>query len=225
MHFPTTCIDHFFKYPDAVRKYANTLNFQPQPEGRWPGQRTKELHLENDTLFNYTCQKYLHNFYTTDQLKGNYRNVGYKALMYFQKVSSEYDKGWVHSDVPYVHTTIIYLTPNASLNSGTSLFRPKESEGVILSTKNNLKKRQFYLDQITGEEAEKYRLEDNGNFEETIRFSNVYNRCIGFDGSNWHSANSFAQDSKEEERLTLIIFWMEIVGPQTGLQRTQMEVF
>ena len=96
---------------------------------------------------------------------------------------------------------------------------------MILSTKNNLKKRQFYLDQITAEEAEKYRLDDNGNFEETVRFSNVYNRCIGFDGSNWHSANSFAQDSKEEERLTLIIFWMEITGPQTGLQRTQMEVF
>ena len=52
MHFPTTCIDHFFKYPDAVRKYANTLTFQPEPEGRWPGQRTKELHLENDNLFN-----------------------------------------------------------------------------------------------------------------------------------------------------------------------------
>ena len=76
MHFPTTCIDHFFKYPDAVRKYANTLTFQPEPEGRWPGQRTKELHLENDNLFNYTCQKYLHNFYTTDQLTGTYGSVG-----------------------------------------------------------------------------------------------------------------------------------------------------
>ena len=221
MHFATTCIDNFFKYPDSIRQYANSMEFQRDPQGRWPGMRTKELHLENQDLFSFTCQKYLHNFYTTDQI--NNRNVGYTALMYFQKVSSDYDKGWVHSDIPYVHTTIMYLTPNAYSDSGTSLFRPKKNSDPILSTKNNSKKRQFYLDQITSEEAEKYRLEDNSNFEETIRFSNVYNRCIGFDGSSWHGANSFMES--KEERLTMIIFWAEISGPQTGLQRAQMEVF
>ena len=70
--------------------------------------------------------------------------------------------------------------------------------------------------------AEKFRIESNNDFEETVRFSNVYNRCIGFDSSHWHCANDFSKN--KEPRLTLIIFWYEIFSGQSGIQRKDMEV-
>ena len=218
IQFPTTCVDNFFKYPDEIRRFGLSLDFKPEPKGMWPGTRSPELALISSSFKNAICSKYLKLHLASPM-------VGYKCAAYFQKVDAKAGQGWVHNDTPHLHTNLIYLTPNASLNSGTSVYRPKEGVGPMITSRNNTKKRDFNLNKITAKEAEKFRLESNADFEETIRFSNVYNRCIGFDGSNWHSANSFAQDSKEEERLTLIIFWMEIVGPQTGLQRTQMEVF
>ena len=74
------------------------------------------------------------------------------------------------------------------------------------------------------EEAEKFRIQSNNDFEETVRFANVYNRCIGFDAAEWHAANQFSQTNEEESRLTLIVFWHEISCAQTGLQRSEMEI-
>ena len=50
MHFGTTCIDDFFKYPNAIRKYANSLEYSPDEAGKWPGVRTKSLHLLDENL-------------------------------------------------------------------------------------------------------------------------------------------------------------------------------
>ena len=94
----------------------------------------------------------------------------------------------------------------------------------MYTTRNNMRKRDFNLGKLPPEEAEKYRTESNSDFEETVRFANVYNRCIGFDAMEWHAANEFAQKDETEPRLTLIIFWSEISSGQTGLQRAEMEI-
>ena len=222
IHFATTCIDNFFKYPDAIRDYANSLEFYSEFNSipkNFPGKRTKEISLINPKLAQYINAKYLYNHYSSNS------SIQFKTDMYFQKISGEFDKGWIHSDDRIVHTTIMYLTPNAQLDSGTSLWIPKKGSYPLIEDINDTEiKLKFYTNKISSEEAEKHRLKWNDNFDEVTRFANVYNRCIGFDGSQWHSANNFSQTDKKEERLTLIIFWVEIVGSQTGLQRTQMEV-
>ena len=218
IHFATTCIDNFFKYPDAMRDYANSLEYD-SIQKNYPGRRTKDLGSINPTLSQYIKAKYLVNHYPLGA------PIQCKTEMHFQKIGDEFDKGWVHTDDRIVHTTIIYLTSNPSLDSGTSLFSPKKGryplipDSDIIATKHKL-----FTKEISLEEAEQHRLKWNDNFDEVTRFSNVYNRCIGFDGSQWHSANDFAQNDKEEERLTLIIFWLDIIASQTGLQRTQMEI-
>jgi len=218
IHFATTCIDNFFKYPNAIRDYANSLEFD-SVQKNYPGRRTKELSSVNPTLAQYINTKYLVNHYPMGA------PIQCKTEMHFQKISGEFDKGWIHGDDRIVHTTIVYLTPNASLDSGTSLWIPKEGRHPLIPGQDIISiKHKAYTNKINSEEAESHRLKWNGNFDEVTRFSNVYNRCIGFDGSQWHSANNFAQNEKEEERLTLITFWVDIVGPQTGLQRTQMEI-
>ena len=222
MHFGIVCIDDFFKYPNAICKYANSLEYSPDEHGRWPGVRSKSVQLLDENLHLAIVKKYLSNFYTMGNIMMDL--VQYSSDVRFQKVSNKYGGGWIHNDGEFVHTTIVYLTPNVSDDSGTSIYIPKEDSMPIAvpDIKCRQKMVNFYKSQISLEETEPYRLKNNSPFKEVIRFSNVYNRCIGFDGSNWHSANNFANVEGEEERLTLIIFWGSIIGPQTGLQRTKM---
>tara|TARA_R100001086_G_scaffold186878_1_gene105033 strand:+ start:1181 stop:1855 length:675 start_codon:yes stop_codon:yes gene_type:complete len=222
IHFATTCIDNFFKYPDSLVNYANSLEFTTLSweggEQVWPGKRSKELHILHPALYDDISKKYLYNHYT---LRDKDTSVSYHSQMHFQKVDSEYDKGWIHLDDGIVHTTIIYLTPDANPAGGTSLYVPKKGIDPLVEPPNDYMKRKFYADEEKALEADKHRLEWKNNFEEVTRFSNVYNRCIGFDGSQWHGSNNL---SSKGERLTLVIFWQEITGPQTGLQRSQMEL-
>ena len=217
--FATTCVDNFFKHPDEVINLADTLDYKPEPKGMWPGARSPELHLVSPSFKNAVCTKYL-------KLHLSAPMIGYQCAAYFQKIgaaSGGSGEGWVHNDTPHLHTTIIYLNKNENLKSGTSIYRPQKGVGPMVTTRNNMKKREFNLGNITNEEAKKFRLESNSDFEETIRFLNVYNRCIGFDACEWHAANEFSQKTKDP-RLTLIIFWNEISSGQTGLQRSEMEI-
>ena len=215
IHFSTTCIDDFFDYPDVIRNYATSLEYKPSLTGQWPGERTELLEKLNPLLHSNICTRYLLNHYKYNDL------IKFNATAYFQKISSKFSKGCIHTDYPNYHTVIIYLTPNASLDSGTSLYRPKK---VTMKSINKLKQK-FNLGAIDNEKIEKYREEFNNNreefnsnFEETDRFNNLYNRCIGFDASIWHGANNLQSN---DERLTLIIFFNSIIGEMTGLQRSQ----
>ena len=218
--FSTTCVDNFFKHPDEIVYLAETLDYKPHSEGLWPGARSPELHQVNPALKTAICTKYLKLHLSSAPM------IGYQCVAYFQKIgaaSGGLGKGWVHNDTPHLHTTIIYLNKHENLKSGTSLYRPKKGIGPLYTTRHNMKKREFNLGKLSTKEAQKYRTESNADFEETIRFSNVYNRCIGFDACEWHAANEFSQNIKEP-RLTLIIFWNEISSGQTGLQRSEMEI-
>ena len=218
--FSTTCVDNFFKHPDEIVYLAETLDYKPHSEGLWPGARSPELHQVNPALKTAICTKYLKLHLSSAPM------IGYQCVAYFQKIgaaSGGLGKGWVHNDTPHLHTTIIYLNKHENLKSGTSLYRPKKGIGPMYTTRHNMKKREFNLGKLSTKEDEKYRTESNADFEETIRFSNVYNRCIGFDACEWHAANEFSQNIKEP-RLTLIIFWNEISSGQTGLQRSEMEI-
>ena len=223
--FATICVDNFFKYPDEIVNLAETLDYKPHPEGMWPGVRSPELQLVSPFFKDAVCTKYL-------KLHLAASMIGYKCAAYFQKIGSASGgsgEGWVHNDTPQLHTTIIYLNKNENLKSGTSCYRPKKGIGPMITTSAekqklyNSTKKEFNLGNITAEEVAKLRAESNSNFEETIRFSNVYNRCIGFDAMEWHAANEFVQKTKDS-RLTLVIFWSEISSGQTGLQRSEMQI-
>ena len=215
--FPITCVDNFFKHPDEIVRFAESLEYKPEPKGMQPGVRSEPLDKISPSFHNAICAKYL-------KLHLSAPMVAYRALSYFQKIDAQADRGWVHNDTPNLHTHLIFLNKNANLNSGTSLYQPKKGVGPMITTRNNIKKREFNLGKISAEEAEKLRIESNNDFEETVRFANVYNRCIGFDAAEWHAANQFSQTNEEESRLTLIVFWHEISCAQTGLQRSEMEI-
>ena len=81
MLFPITCIDNFFKYPDSIREFAESLEYTPEPKGMWSGKRSPELDLISPSLKNAVCTKYLKLYFASPM-------VSYKCITYFQKSRS-----------------------------------------------------------------------------------------------------------------------------------------
>ena len=50
-NFHAICVDNFFDDPDKIREWGLGLSKQKDPEGKWPGKRSDQLH-EVDDAFN-----------------------------------------------------------------------------------------------------------------------------------------------------------------------------
>ena len=93
---------------------------------------------------------------------------------------------------------LIYLNPTIDPDCGTSLFQINETP-----TLNDSAKDDFYLKGIDNDFDESLK-KHNGSFTETVRFQNIYNRLISFDGHTAHGANSLYTDI--QPRLTQVFF-------------------
>jgi len=198
---PVTVLDNFFDNPDKVRNWALQQEYLPDPEGRWPGLRTKCIHELHDPFFQLTCRKFFSQFYEFHEEK----EIQWTVSMVFQIVNEEYDSGWIHSDQETSQITgIVYLSPNSNLNGGTSIYREK-SNLLQHTIRNNEYKEDSYLNKMSIEDAKQYKKEHNAQFEETIRVSNIYNRLIAFDSHLHHAAQDFFGEG-QDSRLTLVFF-------------------
>ena len=221
MYFPTICVDNFLNNPDRLREYALSLDYYVSgeseklqdatlPEGTWPGKRTKPLHLIYPELFENLSYKI---FSCLTDISKN--SCEWELAMYFQSISPNdthgLTEGWIHQDGTSFYAGLIYLTPNAPIESGTSIYalnNPKSGgwfDKVINEKKSyrdqirnyNENDRELYLQNIKN---------NNSNFTETLKFGNVYNRLIGYDGKLFHSANNYNGHDMQSERLTLVFF-------------------
>ena len=164
--------------------------------------------------------------------KYKFRNLKYSDICwdecnaYFQLITP-YSKneddvintGWIHRDDGDDLAGLIYLTPNANLNSGTSLFNLKpEYEDDFTWYGGHPEKQSFYGEgkSIT-ETYQKAMLKHNNKFYEKTRFYNLYNRCVLYDSNEFHKANSF--NTGEDERLTLVFFMRGVKAGKPGGER------
>ena len=199
MHIiPLTVLDNFLDDPDKIRAWALQQEYFPSKDGQWPGLRTKPIHELNAPFFQLICRKFLSQFYDiinpSDSL-----GMSWEIKMYFQMVPKSYDSGWVHSDeLGSQITGIVYLSPNANLNGGTSIYRNKF---------NILQPVQARLKNSLNDPKKDSSLKDdhNSQYEETIRVSNVYNRLVSFDSHLFHTAQDFFGEG-QDSRLTLVFF-------------------
>lgn len=209
VRFPVTVTDDFFEDPDSVVEFARQLEYLPAEDGSWPGKRSGPLHLLNPELFQLVCEQTLNLFYNTADLTWN-------CDVRFQLIDNSYSDGWVHRDRGLVLTNIVYLNKNANLRSGTSIYRKKRN--VFYGREMHPdKKEASYLNKISRDEETKFRLENNGLYEETIKVANVYNRMVSFDGNMLHAAQNFSEG--EEPRLTMVVFVHSISDWNTPIVR------
>tara|TARA_B100000287_G_scaffold322415_1_gene306342 strand:+ start:55 stop:825 length:771 start_codon:yes stop_codon:yes gene_type:complete len=205
--FFSVCVDDFFLDPDKIREWGLSLDKNPSHDGAWPGVRSDELFKVNDVVNQHIICKILSAYFDM-----SYVNFGWThSNACFQQIPKmSVNEGWVHQDTSADKGDIdlaglIYLTPDADPNGGTSLMRVKPEYKNKLVSKTNPEKHFYYTGgEISDEDYTAALKRNNDKFYETVRFQNIYNRLIIYDAQEFHRANSF--DVGDSDRLTLVFF-------------------
>lgn len=203
--YPVTILENFYEDPDVVRTFALNQKYQFRHQMKeakyvFPGSRSKDLSTINKPLFEKVSQKIISLFH-------NHENdyMGWTIATSFQSVSEEYGRGVIHTDQNTVFAAVLYLTPDAPLNGGTSLFKPNKSFDE--------EKYQWYLKENDKRFAEGKIVMDtsyHNMFDEIVRINNVYNTLILYEGRHYHAANEFFGKTLKDSRLAQVFFVSKI---------------
>ncbi len=215
MIYPTVIVDDFFDNPQKVRNFSNKLEYEKDPEGRWPGERTKGLHEIDYNFFNHVHLKILSVLYPND-----FRKINYSASSCFQKISAKrhMNPGWIHKDVGSEITGIIYLSDHK--NCGTSLWKNKN----FFDTDNTMvEKRKFNKSESYNKNEKDILTKHNNNFKSIMKVDSIFNRLVLFDSHHHHSAENFLDKDVKDDRLTLVTFIEKIIFNDKALHYPLIE--
>lgn len=202
--YPVTVISDFYENPDEIRKYAlaQKYNYCHEVKGIeyvFPGSRTKELRDLSQSLYEKVCKKLISVFHIPE-----HDLMRWQINTSFQIVEEEYGQGLIHQDQNTVFAGVLYLTPDAPLDSGTSLFK-----------KNANYDEDLYWQKVK-ENDERFKRKESIDFsyhemfDEVVRVNNVYNSLILFEGDIHHCANQFFGETKQDSRLAQVFFITKI---------------
>jgi hypothetical protein len=215
MHkYPITIVDDFYENPNEVRDFALGLKYYSPKEldvseGIFPGKRTKELGTIDINFFQYSTNKLLNVFHDVRA-----QNISWKISNKFQIIDKSFQSDWIHSDVGCVFAAIVYLTPNAPLDAGTSIHKKNSNFNHELYEQLNNDKFNFYR----GQEEDKREI-INSMFTETVRVNNVFNRLLVYEADQFHGGNNFFGTTDFDSRLTQVFFISNIESSSYPLQR------
>ena len=195
---PVTVVDNFFKDPEAIRNFALSQEFRRPEIASWPGKRSKMLIDIDDKFYNNFLAKILNLFFDTSR-----DNLLCQVHVFFQSIPEKYQEGWTHLDIGTTFTGVVYLTPDAPLEAGTTLSVDTTDDPLS----NQEIKAKYYSDiAVDLDEYYKTREENNNRFIKTTEISNVFNRLVIFPGTVPHKENKFFGNTIEDSRLTLVFF-------------------
>jgi hypothetical protein len=201
---PVTVVDNFFKDPDSIRARALSLTFEKGCNA--PGPRT----ICPPDIADIVCKKIF-----ALLIDMNKHIVEGQLDLSFQLTTKDFEHGWVHSDVGGNYFAgVIYLTPNAPLSGGTSMYKPV-NDNLNFNLYNDLQriKSDFYTGKTDNlEQFKETRKENNSLFYKTIEVSNIYNRLVMYPVNEFHSENILFGDTREDSRLTIVFFVKNIAS-------------
>jgi len=218
--YPTvTIIEDFYENPDEIRKFALKQKFSYCHELKnidyvYPGCRTKELFELDRNLYEKVCKKLVSVFHNTQ-----HDNMRWAISTSFQVVEAKFERGVLHQDPNTIFAGVIYLTPDAPIAAGTSLFKPNKSyseKKYQAALKLNDENFRANLPVST---------DYHSMFDETVRVNNIYNTLIIFNAQTYHAANDFFGDSLENGRMAQVFFINKIDAMRHDifpLQRTKL---
>ena len=203
--YPATIIENFYENPDAIRTFALSQKYQFRHQIKgvkyvFPGCRTKDLSAINKPLFDKVNNKIISLFHNAE-----HDYMQWAIATSFQSVSAEYGQGVIHTDQNTVFAAVLYLTPDAPLDSGTSLFKPNakfDEEKYRRCLKENDKR--FDEGKIIMDTSY------HDMFDEIVRVNNVYNTLILYEGRHYHAANHFFGNTLKDSRLAQVFFVTKI---------------
>lgn len=173
-------IENFYNNPYEVREWALDMDFSVQ--GNYPGLRTESI---GDPWFSHMKD----HFEKLLNKKINFWEAGYNGAF---QLTLENDNTWTHHDAT-VWAAVVFLTPNAPLESGTGIYRHKGS-GIYYHKPDQ-------VDYNEGGSTEE-------DWELIHKCSNIFNTCVLYHGDYYHRSilPGFGTD-KESGRLFQTFFF------------------
>ena len=179
--------DNFYTDPDKVREWVLEQPFDVR--GNYPGQRTESYANEH---LRDMIQGYIEHFagkiteWPTD--KESYNGA-------FQYTTSR-DRSWFHVDSWNNWAGVLYMTPNAPLNSGTGLYMYKD--GTRFDEEQKIRGNADEINKHT---------QDVTQWELVDKVGNVFNRLVIFNANHFHCSMDYFGDNKENGRLFQVFFF------------------
>jgi len=217
--YPVAIVENFYEDPDVVRAYALKQQYQFLTDKKnapyvYPGSRTLDIVDLDKALQEKILKKFVSIFHNAD-----YDVMRWAVSTSFQSVTEEYGQGVIHTDQNTILAAVLYLTPDAPLDSGTSLFKPNNTfdETKYQKALNDGDKR-FRAGDIVMDTSY------HSMFDEIVRVNNVYNTLIVYEGRHYHAANQFFGKTLEDSRLSQVFFINRIDAQKNSvfpLKRTQ----
>jgi hypothetical protein len=115
---------------------------------------------------------------------------------YFQVCVQQDGDSWVHQDNDVDVAAVLYLSPHAPINSGTTTYRC-----IDLNKWHSL-----HIDDMRRINQQERRDLYNSLFEPVDCFGNVFNRLIVYPGAMFHKSNLYFGSTVESGRLTQVFF-------------------
>jgi len=204
-HFPSFCVDNFYKNPDSVREYALSLEFNNI--GKCQGRRTNNLEEINPEFHHNFCRKLLSFFYDLEKNQVKYDIKSYFHINYktenerfndltedsvilahkYKEYRCQYEAGGpsagtpVHLDDNSFASGVVYLNPLEELHAGSAIYRVVEKTEPVYNTNDRYRE----------------------HVKMTANFKQIYNRLVVFDGQAYHGRTG---DNTQSERLTHVFF-------------------
>lgn len=217
--YPVAIIENFLENPDELRNFSLKQKFSHCQQREnikyvYPGARTKDLFDLDKKLHETICNKIISVFHNSE-----YDVMRWAISSNFQYVTEDYQQGVIHQDDNTIFAGVLYLSPNAPLNSGTSLFKPNSSFDEVKYKRaldeNDLRFKEGQIEMDTSYHS---------MFDEIVRVNNVYNTLILYEGRHYHAANRFFGKKLESSRLAQVFFVNKIDAQKHSvfpLKRTQ----
>ena len=216
MTYPITIVDNFFEDPDGIVEMANELRYYTPNTGNWPGQRTKNLHVEEPRFFTYFGNKLHLLFYETVPEYWNLQCHFQMIHPFCDDKNSKKNRGWIHRDIDTWFGGIVYLKKDSEPNTGTSVYKVKKGFSHQYAEEIEQKEALYRSENVDDAEYNKAYDAMRDQFEETVTVANVYNRFVMFNGNTHHGVQTFGTTP----RLTLNFFGMAQTGKLPPLLRS-----
>ena len=216
MTYPITIVDNFFEDPDGIVEIANELKYYTPNTGNWPGQRTKNLHVEEPRFFTHFGSKLHLLFYETVPEYWNLQCHFQMIHPFCDDKNSKKNRGWIHRDIDTWFGGIVYLKKDPEPNTGTSVYKVKKGYSHQYAKEIEQKEALYRSEVVSDSDYTKAYDSMRDQFEETVTVANVYNRFVMFNGNTHHGVQTFGTTP----RLTLNFFGMAQTGKLPPLLRS-----
>ena len=159
-----------------------------------------------------------------------------KGWRFNSDINDPVNQGWIHDDGQTILAGIVYLTPDAPLDTGTSFYKQiKELDDWEREDDESHDKKVFY--DVLGSDTEnlqsprsnidsinQYRENIKGHsscYESVMECKNVYNRLLAYDGSVTHGQTNYWMNNDDDFRLIQLFFISKLILPDMKLPQNR----